>query len=168
MALDAASRSSFFAMMIAVPLWLLLAAVWATRLAATVTGGGLRMSAAAWARWLLVPAAMGTAFALSLSDVPFEVRLALSRDAIDQMAADVMAGGSTERGVVGLYIVGHVETTANGIRFVLEDCGLSRHGLAYATDGEPRLTDDNYSPLWTSPLFHPVGANWWLWSEGWD
>jgi hypothetical protein len=168
MALDAASRSSFFAMMIAVPLWLLLAAVWATRLAATVTGGGLRMSAAAWARWLLVPAAMGTAFALSLSDVPFEVRLALSRDAIDQMAADVMAGGSTERGVVGLYIVGHVETTANGIRFVLEDSGLSRHGLAYATDGEPRLTDDNYSPLWTSPLFHPVGANWWLWSEGWD
>jgi hypothetical protein len=84
------------------------------------------------------------------------------------MAAEVAAGGSTDRGWVGLYNVGEVERTANGLRFVLDDSLLSRHGFAYSQGGEPELTEANYSPLWTGSWFEPIGGGWWIWWEEWD
>ena len=87
---------------------------------------------------------------------------------MDRMAAEVMAGGSTERGWVGLYEVNEVERIANGVRFVIDDSGLYRLGFAYAPDGEPKLTEANYSPLWTPTTVESIGDGWWSWSESWD
>jgi len=129
---------------------------------------GLRMPGAHWLRWLLVPVVMGSVFLITRTDTLFDARLALSRSAMDQMASQVMAGGSTDRGWVGLYNVGEVERTANGLRFVVDDSGLYRLGFAYSTDGEPTLTEDNYSPLWTGPWYEPLGGGLWLWTEAWD
>jgi hypothetical protein len=111
---------------------------------------------------------MGFVFVLVPTGALFDARLALSRGAMDQLAVEVMAGGPTNRGWVGLYNVGDVERTANGFRFVVDDSALYRIGFAYAAAGEPELTDDNYSPLWTGATLESVGGGWWFWSEEWD
>jgi hypothetical protein len=167
-ALDASSRGSLGTYLIAAPIWFVIAAAWLVRFGMAAARTRLRMPTAHWTRWLMIPVAMGLAFLVTRTDVLFDTRLALSRGAMDQMAADVMAGGSADRGWVGLYDVGEVERTANGLRFVIDDSGLYRLGFAYSPDGEPRLTQDNYSPLWTGATFEPVGGGWWLWSEAWD
>ncbi len=123
--------------------WVAIAVVWCLRLALTAARSGLRMPVAAWARWMTIPAAMGLVFVIGLSGVLFGERFAASRGALDRMAAEVMAGGSTERGWVGLYDVGQVERTANGFRFVIDDSGLFRIGVAYrrpANRSSPRTT----------------------------
>ena len=167
-ALDADSRDSFGALLIAVPIWFLLAGVWFVRFVVALGRDGSRMSVAHWARWLMIPIAMGLVFLLTRTDALFDARLSLSRGAMDVMAADVMAGGSTDRGWVGLYDVGVVERTANGFRFVVDEGWLSRQGFAYSPDGEPSLTEENYSPLWTGASLEAIGGGWWYWSEAWD
>ena len=164
-ALDASSRHSLGMLAIAVVLWLAIALMWLVRF---ISHSRFRMSAAQWIRWLVIPAVMGMVFVAALSDSLFDTRFALSRSALDRMAAEVMAGGPTERGVVGLYNVGEVERTANGVRFVLTDVGLFRSGLAYASTGEPMMAEDNYSPLWCCGSFEPLVDGWWIWYEEWD
>jgi hypothetical protein len=97
---------------------------------------------AQWARWLLVPLVMGLVF-LAPSRARFDARVALSRRAMDEMATNVLAGGPTQRGWVGLYYVPAVERIGNGVRFVVDDSGLYRFGFAYTTD-EPVLTEENF------------------------
>lgn len=167
-AVEASSRASLVTNLIAAPVWLVIAGAWVMRFAVAASRTRLRMPIAHWTRWLVIPVAMGLVFFLARTDVLFDTRLALSRGAMDQMAADVMAGGPADRGWVGLYHVGEVERTANGLRFVVDDSGLYRLGFAWSPDGEPQLTEDNYSPLWTGATFEPVGGGWWLWSEAWD
>ena len=168
-AVDASSRRSLWVFVVGGVVWILIAAVWCIRLASTASRSGLQMPAARWVRWLAIPVAMGLVFVVGLSGMVFGARFAASRGALDQMAAEVTAGGSTERGWVGLYDVGQVERTANGFRFVIDDSGLSRIGVAYSTGGEPVFTEDNYSPLWEGPFgFESLGGGWWLWAEEWD
>jgi hypothetical protein len=66
------------------------------------------------------------------------------------MARDVLAGGSLDRGWVGLYAVGRVERTANGLWFVIDDGVLGHVGLVYSPTGEPKAVDEE-SPLWVAP-----------------
>jgi hypothetical protein len=167
-AIDASSRDALWMFVVGAAAWVTIAVVWFIRFAVTASRARLRMPIVQWLRWMVIPVAMGLVFVVGLSGGMFDARLAASRGALDLMAADVMSGGPVERGWVGLYDVGQVERTANGFRFVVDDSGLYRVGFAYAPDGKPALTDDNYSPLWTGATFEPLGGGWWLWTEEWD
>ena len=100
------------------------------------------MSAAHWARWLAIPVALGLVFAITRTDAVKQARFDFSRGALDQMAADVMAGGSLDRGWVGLYNVGAAERTANGFWFVIDDSGLGRRRLLRFAIAASRCDDD--------------------------
>ena len=91
-AVDASSRDSLWMFVIGAAVWVAIAVVWCLRLALTAARSGLRMPVAAWARWMTIPAAMGLVFVIGLSGVLFGERFAASRGALDQMAAEVMAG----------------------------------------------------------------------------
>lgn len=165
-ALDANSRASFWMLLVAFPVWVLMAAIWFLRFVGAAWTERLRFSRRHWARWLIVPVVMGLVFALTRYDVPFDVRLAASRGAMDQVAAEVMAGGSTDRTWVGLYPVQGVERIPNGIRFLIDDSGLGRMGFVYSTASQPASLDD--SPLWCCDSYEPIGGGWWIWTQEWD
>jgi hypothetical protein len=168
LALDANSRASFGLFLVSVPIWLLLAAVWFWRFFDAVDENRGRMSAAHWTRWLVIPIALGLVFAITRTDAVKQGRFDLSRGALDQMAGDVMAGGSLERGWVGLYGVGVAERTENGFWFVIDDAALSRWGLAYSPAGEPKQAEDNFDPLWTGASYEHLDGPWWIFTQSWD
>lgn len=168
LAIDANSRDSFSTFLLAAPIWLVLAGIWSIRFALAAAQARLRLPLAHWIRWLAIPIVMSLVVLVTRTDVLFDVRLELSRDAMDQMVAEVMAGGSLERGWVGLYSVDGVERLENGLRFVVDDSGLYRHGFAYAPTGEPaQSTLENFG-VWSSASHEPLGGGWWLWTESWD
>ncbi len=81
-ALDANSRASFEMLLLALPIWLLLAATWFLRFLGAAWTERLRLPWRHWLRWLVIPAALGLVFVLTRYDVPFDVRLAASRGAM--------------------------------------------------------------------------------------
>ena len=168
LALDTNSRMSWTGFFLTALVWLVLAGAWFLRLIAAVASGGWRLPPTEWVRWLVIPAALAVVFAITRTDAVFDARFSLSRGALDAMAADVMAGGAPGDGWVGLYNITEIERTANGFRFVIDDSGLGRVGFAYSPDGDPELSDDNFSPLWTGATFQPMGGPWWVWWEEWD
>lgn len=110
-----------------------------------------------WLRWLAIPVVFFVGFRLTETSIPFDVRLSLSRGAMDQGAAEVIAGGTTDRGWIGLYPAERVERTANGMRFLFPNAGfIDRIGLAYSTDGPPAGVDGTDEYAWL------VGG-WWRW-----
>lgn len=167
-AVDASSRDSLWMFLIGAAVWVAIAVVWVTRFARAASRSELRRPLATWVRWMAIPLVMGIVFVIGLSGMLFDARFDMSRGALDQMAAEVMAGGQTQRGWVGLYDIGEVERLENGLRFVVDDSGLYRFGFAYSPDGEPaQSTVENYG-LWTGAWFEPLGGGWWLWTEAWD
>jgi hypothetical protein len=168
LALDTNSRDSLGGLLLSVPVWLLLAAVWLARFVWAISRTKGRMRASHWARWLAIPIALGLVFAVTRTDAVKQARFDLSRSALDEMAADVMNGGPLDRGWVGMYNVGTVERTTNGFRFVIDDSGLSRWGLAYSPEGEPKESEDNYSELWTGATFEQLDGRWWVFWQEWD
>jgi hypothetical protein len=169
-ALDANSRDSLWMLLITAILWLGLAASWFARFLFAAHRTGLRLPAALWVRWLAIPLVLVLVLAVTRTGVVKDARLAMSRGAMDSMASDVMAGGSTQRGWMGLYDVGDVQRTANGVRFVVDDSGLSRWGFAYASDGQPDFIPDadEEGGLWTGPTFESAEGGWWRWWQEWD
>jgi hypothetical protein len=168
LALDANSRDSFWLFAVTAPIWLALAVVWLVRFAYAVRANGARFSPAVWARWLVIPVGLGLVFAITRTDAVKQARFDLSRDALDHMAGEVAAGGSLDRGWVGLYDVGTAERTANGFRFVIDDNGLGRWGLAYSPDGQPQESEANFDPLWTGAWFEHLDGPWWIFRQEWD
>ncbi len=168
LALDANSRASLGALIPAALFWLLVGVTWLLRFTFAVWQSRGRMSAAHWARWLAIPILLGVVFGITRTDVVKRTRFELSRGALDQMAMDVMAGGSLERGWVGLYDVGIAERTANGVAVVIDDSGFGRWGLVFSADGTPKDSEDNYSGLWTSAEYEQLDGNWWVFAQGWD
>jgi hypothetical protein len=166
LAIDANSRGSFSLFLLVAPVWILLAGIWFVRFVGAASTKQLRSSVWHWARWLAIPIAMGLVFAVTRTGALFDTRLALSRDAMDQVAAEVMAGGSTDRDWIGMYDVSGVEQTTNGLRFVIDDSGLYRLGFAYAPEGQPGPGGDD--PLWCCEEYESVGGGWWLWTQSWD
>lgn len=168
LALDASSRSSLLLIAVTVPIWLLLAAIWLIRFGLAMWQTRAHLSTGHWARWLAVPLVLGMVFTIACTGEVREARWDLSRGPLDQMAADVMAGGSLDRGWVGLYDVATVERTANGFWFVIDDNGLGRWGFAYSPVGEPKESDGNYSPLWQGASFEHLDGPWWIFTQEWD
>jgi len=169
LALDANSRQSLSALLVVVPIWFGVAAAWTLRLILAGQRAGWRLAPVDWSRWLLIPLIMGAVFLVTRTDVLVEARLDLSRGAMDAMAADVMAGGTLDRGWVGLYDVGAVVLSENGLRFVVDDSGLGRWGFAYSTSGAPvfiETEDEQYD--WQGLAFDPIGGGWWRWTEQWN
>jgi hypothetical protein len=170
LALDGSSRESLFTVLLAGVVSLGVLIVWLPRFLSAVGRARGRLTASKWAGWLAIPLLIGTVFAVSLTEGPSDARLSMSRGALDAMAADVLAGGSTDRGWVGLYAVGRVDLTENGLRFVVNDSTLGRWGFAYSTSGEPVFIDDEeeQAGLWTGAWFDSVGAGWFRWTQEWD
>lgn len=167
-AVEANSRGSFVQAVMAGVAWTVIGTVWFARFWMAQAPGRPPMTRGDRLRWLAIPVALGVVFALTRTDLVKEARFDLSRGALDDMATDVMAGGSIERGWVGLYDVGAVERTANGFWFVLADDGLSRIGLAFAPEGEPRESEENFSPVWQPAEFQHLDGPWWTFAQGWD
>jgi hypothetical protein len=169
-AVDANTRESLSMLLIAAPLWFVLASAWLLRLLVTGARRQWRFSAAGWTRWLAIPLIMGGVFFVTRTETLIDLRLNLSRDAMDKLAVDVLAGEQSEPGWVGLYNVNKLQLTGNGFRFVVDDSGLGRWGYAYATGAVPNfMTDDEEDAgLWTGPQFESIGDGWWRWTEGWD
>ena len=114
-----------------------------------------RMSTRSWARWLLVPALLIGAEVITEFDVPVQVRLALSRPAMDQAAVEIMAGGTTDRDWIGLWPVYLVEPIDGGGMFVIEGSGfIDQLGLAYSASGTPA---DSYGDI----EYIDLGGAWW-------
>jgi hypothetical protein len=158
-ALDANSRASFGMILVAQMLWLVVAGIWVVRFLGAAWTKRLRFPMSHWVRWLVVPAAFGFVFVLTDLDVPYEVRLALSRDAMNEAAADVMAGGTTDRTWIGLYPVERVEQIPHGMRFLIAGSGMiNRMGFAYSTAGRPAEVDGNED-------YARFDGNWWIWVD---
>ncbi|MFL5680270.1 MAG: hypothetical protein ACJ77B_06685 [Chloroflexota bacterium] len=168
LALDTNTRGSLGQLFVTVPVWLLLAVAWLVRFALAVSLSRGRLALKEWAKWLAVPVALGLVFAVTRTDAVIHARFDVSRGALDEMATDVMSGGRLERGWVGLYDVGTVERTANGLWFIVDDSGLGRWGFAYAPAGEPKESDANYSPLWQGAVFEHFDGPWWIVAQEWD
>jgi hypothetical protein len=169
LAIDTNTRQSLGLLLLSVPIWLGLAGVWGVRFLMALRETRARMGAAHWARWLGIPLALGLVFALTRTDILIQGRFDLSRGALDEMARDIGAGGSLQRGWVGLYDVGTAERTDNGFWFVIDDSGLGRWGLAYAPDGEPKESGENFGDgLWTGASFEHLDGPWWTFQEAWD
>lgn len=169
--LDTNSRASFGELLWVAPIWLALAAFWLFRFGWWLWAHRAQERLRSFAAWLLVPAAMALVFVMTRFDVPFHLRLALSRGAMDQAAAEVLGGGATDRAWIGLYPVSNVERLPNGMRFVITDDLLGRLGFAYASDGAPAdpgegTSDD--SGLWCCDQYESIGGGWYLWTQEWD
>jgi hypothetical protein len=111
---------------------------------------------------------MGIVFVLTRTDLFIDARYLASRPAMDEMAADVMRGGSTDLGWVGLFFPPAIERTANGVRFVVDEGVFQRHGYAYSPSGPPEWSEENHSPIWSPISVEPVSDGWWLWVDTWD
>jgi hypothetical protein len=167
--IDANTRQSLGLLLLTVPIWLSLAGVWSVRFLMALQVTRARMPAAHWARWLAIPLALGLVFALTRTDILIQGRFDLSRGALDEMGRDIEAGGSLQRGWVGLYDVGTAERTDNGFWFVIDDSGLGRWGLAYSPGGKPKQSDENFGGgLWTGASFQHIDGPWWTFQQGWD
>lgn len=158
-AFDANSRGAFLMAASTQMAWFLLAGIWLVRFVGAASTKRLRLPVLHWIRWMAVPLVLGVAFLLTQTSVPSDVRFSVSRGAMNQAAAEVMAGGSTNRSWIGLYPAERVERIANGMRFIVAGSGfIDQVGFAYSTDAHPAGTDgiDKYEPL---------GDGWWTWVE---
>jgi hypothetical protein len=143
-------------------IWGSLAVVWGIRLLAAAVVRRVRFGAVEWARWLAVPLILGLVFAWTLGGGPFALRLAWSRSAMDQAAAEVIAGGSTNREWIGLWPVERVERLPGGMRFIVSGCGfIDRCGFAYSTSGSSLDIADPES----GDRYEHLDGNWFEWTE---
>jgi len=163
-ALDTTSRFSFGLFLPTAIMWCVLAAIWLVRFIAAAGATRREFRLSYWVRWLAIPVALGLVFVACAYRLPIHARFALSESALDQVAAEVAAGGSLDRGWIGLYPVERVERTDDGMRFIIG--GLFGSGLfdpigfAYSTDAEP-------PNIGREDIYERFAGSWWLWQESW-
>ena len=157
LALDANSLESFSIAALALTVSTVVAGIWLIRFVAATRATGLRRPIRHWLRWLAIPLAFAVAVALTRTSIPSDVRFALSRGALDQAAAEIVAGGSTDRGWIGLYPAEQAERTANGMRFLIPGAGfIDQVGMAWSANGEPAGVDG-------TDEYHELEGGWWTW-----
>jgi hypothetical protein len=119
--------------------------------------------------WLAIPLALGLVFALTRTDILIQARFDFRGARSKRWPATSRAGGSLQRGWVGLYDVGTAERTDNGFWFAIDDSGLGRWGLAYSPDGQPKESDENFGGrLGTGASFEHLDGPWWTFQQAWD
>jgi hypothetical protein len=157
--LNANSLQSYVGRFDTMMLWFLLAGAWTVRLVGATLTDRLRFGVGAWVRWLGVPLILGVVYVMAQAMVPFDVRLSLSRDGMNQAAVEIMAGGSTDRSWIGLYPVGRVERIPNGMRFTVAGGGfIDGWGFAYSTDDTPANVAGNDE-------YEHLDGGWWIWTD---
>jgi hypothetical protein len=157
LAVDANSLGALMESEIALAVSAFVAGVWLIRFVAAAWMRGLRLPISHWIRWLAIPIAFAVAVGLTRTSIPTDVRFAISRGAMDQAAAEIMAGGSTDRGWIGLYPAEHVERTANGIRFIVPGAGfIDQVGMAWSASGEPAGVEG-------TDVYSRLEGDWWTW-----
>jgi hypothetical protein len=160
--IKASSLQSFGDSVVTQLIWWPLAAIWGARFLAALTVARLQFSLSEWVRWLGVPLILGLVFVWARSDGPYDLRLALSRQAMDQAAMEIVAGGSTDRGWIGLWPAEDVERIPGGMRFIVSGGGfIDTWGFAYSMSGSRSdITDpeseDSYAQL---------DGGWFLWTR---
>jgi hypothetical protein len=130
--------------------WLAITSAWVVRIVGSAREH-LRFSPVESFRWLAIPSILGLAGLIIWSGAPFDVRLSLSRAGMDQAAAEVIAGNTTERQWIGLWAVDNVERIPGGMRFIVASGdSKERWGFAYSErGGRPAIMDgsDRYEHL---------------------
>jgi hypothetical protein len=157
--LASVSLPSFLGPAVGQVLWLTMAGIWLVRLAGAGIAERLRFGMLEWVRWLVVPPVFAAAYLVASTTIPFDVRLSLSRAGMDQAAAEIMAGGSTDRDSIGLYAVSHVERIRNGVRFLVSGGGfIDQWGYAYSRGAGPTEDDGGLSS------YQHLDGDWWIWT----
>lgn len=162
LAIEGASRRSLGTLIVPFFISAFVSVTWLLFLLVALWTARLRMPLRAWILWLVIPGILALTAVTTTSDVPFGIRFALGRTAMDQAAADVIAGGSTERTSIGLFPVEDVERISNGVRFAIAGAGfIGERGLAFSPEGPPVDVDRGLE-------FQPLGGGWWTWAEEFD
>jgi len=145
-------------------IWCSLALVWGFRLVGAAIVTRLRFGMAEGARWSGIPL-LGAACLVGTTTAPYDVRLSLSRSAMDQAANEIMAGGSTDRDWIGLWPVKDADWMPHGMRFIVAGCGgfLRQCGFAYASDETmPWIADpDHYG----EDTYQRLDGHWFVWTR---
>ncbi|MFB9878059.1 hypothetical protein ACFFMN_08955 [Planobispora siamensis] len=142
---------------------LTLAVVWIPRfvvgLARADGRPGLRRH---WVRWAAVPLMAAVVAGLGSAGVPQDVRFALSRASMEQVAHAVSTGAEPEGGgrQIGLFSVSSVVRTGGGVSFGLRDTGfLDTHGFAWFPAGAP--------PQEPETSYEHLEGPWYEWRRTW-
>jgi hypothetical protein len=159
-AVEGSSRGSFVTTFLAWVISVAMLGVWLFRLVPTLVHRRLRLTLREWALWIGMPVALFGAYAVTLSPVPFDLRLALSRPGMEAAATAIEADPDASFGWIGLYPVDRIDRFEGGFRFLIWGSGfLDPLGFAYSPDGEPPVIGEDY--------YTPINAGWWHWAESW-
>ena len=127
-----------FAAAIAVLIWLVVGVLLAVRVLALLARMPVRREPlGVWTCVLFVGLLV---FAAGVWDVPLRARFALSENAMNEVAREVIGGERDPETIerIGLWNVDDVQRIAGGMRFTVRDAGfISSTGFAYQADGLP-------------------------------
>jgi hypothetical protein len=159
--IEAASRYSLLSMFVPFFICAGITLTWLGFFFGALWTNAWRMSRRDLMRWLVIPAILIVTVLAVGSDLPFFARFTLSRAELDRVAAEVMAGGSTDRTTIGFFPIEYIERTSDGVDVVIDGSGfLGGFGIAFWPDGPPADTEDGGA--------EPLGGGWWTWSEAFD
>lgn len=158
-ALEANTRDNMIGFFVSFVAWVVIFTVWLVRL--LFLAAPQSRKASHWKlRWALPMLILLGATILMATGVPTRVRFEASRPAFDQLATDVMAGGSTDIPSVGLYDIELLERTSDGVRFLVLGSGfIDVTGFAFSTDGDPSDPDNS------EDVYRPLGGGWYQWTR---
>lgn len=144
-------------------LWGGLAAYWALGLPAAIIERHALPSKSAWSHWLVLPAIAAVTVAFWYSSVPLNARFVVSRPAMNDLAAELLASPDRTTAPnqrLGLYWAKDIEQVRGTVRFHVASSGFGNNaGFAYSPAGAPpQLGEDSY--------WHLEGP-WYLWEESW-
>ena len=113
--------------------------VWIVLLIVSAQDTRLRFDRRTWARWASQPAIFFIAIAVMTSGVPSATRFELSRQALEQAAGRVQAGGTLEPGLIGLVQVYGTSTDGDITLFRISTSEMGGCDLAYAGADASRM-----------------------------
>ena len=148
----------FFAAAVSLLVWLAFGVLLITRMIALLARQPVRRDLlAVWTGALFVGLLV---FAAGVSDVPLEVRFALSEDAMNDTALAVANGSKDPATIdrIGLWNVDGAERLGDGMRFTVEDAGFWEGvGFAYEPNGLPPVLRDESYDHWR--------GQWYIWTS---
>lgn len=115
-----------------------------------------------WLGALAPPLALVVWYALLLADAPFEVRVLLSKGALEDFAREHREGDRDHNynRRVGLFTVEEYDVVEGCTRFITSDDLFDDAGIVYCPAGNrpPRVGEDSY---------RRISGDWWRWHRSW-